>query len=206
MISEREKKRITSLFLSGCKKSNTPLFTVIGGGIGSGKSTFYKKSKIMGVHHDPDAVLNQIKGYQDDTKSGIAEDIRKAFAKWELPARELSEEILDQALNQKFDIVYSRTCSTDETPQFLKDVKGKGYKIIFNGIYADLKMCLERAQRRMKIENRYSPPEVVTERHQKFLKLLPLYKEIADDFYFYQSFGNEVFKKSDHADYLTIVK
>src|SRR4051794_8709303 len=100
-----------------------PTIYAVAGPPASGKTTFVANGLDKGIFpkkalwHDCDAVMVQMPEYQEDRK--LLGSV-KAFQKWELPARELAERALFEAVLQGRDIIYDRSCALIESYEFLK--------------------------------------------------------------------------------------
>ncbi|HEV2614817.1 MAG TPA: zeta toxin family protein [Gammaproteobacteria bacterium] len=164
---------------------NTPQLICIAGGPGSGKSYFYESLKSRGeiptdaVIHDPDLIMEAMPEYQKDAKH----DPAKAFERWELPARQRANEILIEALNARYTIVYIRSFALPDSLEFIQHAKQLGYEITMNILFCDLHTAI----RRVKNRERYLSIETLVQRHEAVEVILPELMRIADKYYFYEN-------------------
>ncbi len=185
------REKITDQFLMTAneKKQAEPKLFAIGGGPGSGKSFLYEHLKIKGqlpidaVLHDPDLVMQAIPQYREDAHINPV----KAFECWELPARQLANEILLKAFIARYNIIYIRSFATSDSLQFVRYTKMLGYKIDTHILTCDQEVAISRAQEREKITKRHLPIEILMQRHEAVSKLLPEIKDVSDRCFFYEN-------------------
>lgn len=193
VISEQEAEYLKIRSLAGLKPSHTPRCIVIAGGPGAGKSSFYRARKSMvlhnrdALHHSPDDIMLALSGYQADIESGTDRSLEQAFDTWELPARLLSESILECALEHKIDVVYDRSCALPSALEFMAKVKALGYELVIHGLHCDWVVAKERALHRQALEGRHIPIETLKDRHQSILQLWPQYFKISDQAFLYDA-------------------
>lgn len=164
-----------------------PHIFAIAGAPCSGKSTYINKLFQENVVpptaflHDCDTVMETLPGYQEDVKQ-LGSAI--AFSKWELPARHLAELALFQAVEQKQDIIYDRSCALTSSYKFIHHlVKEQDYLLIFYHLEIDLRTALQRAKMREKHIGRHIPPIDIEARMNQLQKLLPLYQVLAHQYF-----------------------
>lgn len=184
-------KNITAQFLLPAQgqKPNSPQLLGIGGGPCSGKSFLYEHMSAEGklaagaVVHDPDLVMQSIPEYREDaSKDPIA-----AFEKWELPARQLANEILLQALLAGYHIIYMRSFAMTESLNFVHAARTFGYGFDAHIVTCDLDVALTRAKERERQTKRHMPPETLIQRHQAVLALIPEIANMADNYFIYEN-------------------
>jgi len=198
MISQSEKQHLRQSHMAQAKKAQEkPHLYVIAGANGAGKSTLRnmlfddKSLPVTALHHDPDNVMTSLTGYIKDTQDADhAHMLAEAFDKWELPARELSEEILNHAITEQTDIIYERSCGVAGSLEFISEMKEKhGYEIIFYMVFTPLRIAAQRAQTRMKKEGRFTPESIIQERAQALYDQLEDFLELSDKAYLYDNAG-----------------
>lgn len=168
-----------------------PTIFAIAGSPASGKTSFIQEKdkedffpKDIFVH-DCDAVMTSLDGYQSDLRS-LGSII--AFQNWELPAREIAENLLMEAVKNNKNIVYDRSCALPSSYMFLKDlVENHGYTLIMHVLYVTKEKAFSRAKEREKKTGRYIPEEVLIERMIGIKDLWPSYVELAQLCYLYDS-------------------
>lgn len=196
MIPAPEQNKLFAQFLDPFlgKPQENPIFHVIAGGVGAGKTSFRtEKCKDGTLPHDiylhePDLVMQATDSYQHDLLQH--KDPARAFATWEMPARLLAETMLDIALEDRLHILYERTCGLTESYDFLKTVKDSGYRLHMHILHTDLPSALARAQQRETEDNRHTPPEVITARHKMLKNLWHDYKDLSDEIGLYNNTDN----------------
>lgn len=189
---DQEKSRcLMKAYLELLKSQSHPVFLVIAGGPGAGKSTFFHArsssfsiDRASALYHNPDELMMRLEEYQQalqDTHATAA----SAFMQWELPARHLAEDILEKAMDSRFHIIYDRSCALPCAKITIEKAKKLGFTIIFYGLYCDLSIAQARAVSREKAEGRHIPPSTIQERHRGFYQGLPSYFSIADQAFLY---------------------
>jgi predicted ABC-type ATPase len=184
-------KNLTMQFLlpANGQKQNHPQLIGIGGGPGAGKSFLYDLMKAEGtlvldaVIHDPDVVMQSIPQYRDEASINPV----AAFKKWELPARQLANEILLKALLARYNIIYMRTFALPDSLHFVRAAKTCGYQFDAHMVTCDLEIALKRAKEREKITKRHIPLETIAYRHESVLRLIPDIMNIADSYFIYEN-------------------
>lgn len=185
---------IKFLFPAHGKKQSFPQLIGIGGGPGSGKTFFYECMRdkcafpTEAVIHDPDLVMQSIPEYKKDALI----DPVKAFEKWELPARQLANNILLKALLAKYNIIYIRSFALADSLKFVKAAKEFGYKFDVHIMTCEEKIALDRAEERERITKRHIPPNTLIQRHKAVLDLIPNITSLADNYFIYENNKNGV--------------
>jgi predicted ABC-type ATPase len=185
---------ITDQFLSTANEimQPDPRIVAIGGGPGAGKSYFYELLKAKGrvpkesVMSDPDLIMQAIPQYQQ----AITHHPVKAFEHWELPARQLTNDILLKALMARYHIVYMRSFALPDSLEFIHQAKMLGYKVDIHLLICDVTIAMSRSQEREKMTKRHLPKETLVQRHAAVSRLLSDIKDAADNFYFYENNHN----------------
>lgn len=160
---------------------------------GAGKSTFMRSQLERGGFPqnafilDPDRTMNGIPGYREALTERGAE---AAFAKFEMAARTQAYADFDQAIRQRQDVIVDMGGVRQENLERVRRLKDIGY-----GINVYYIVCLvDVAIKRMEGRERFTPVEMIRQRHKALQPLLPQYVELADRF--------EVFDNSDdHAPF-----
>ena len=198
MISHTEKHEIRQRHMAQAQKTREkPHLYIIAGANGAGKSTLrnmlfaQNMLPITALHHDPDNVMTALSGYIKDTQDADhAHMLAEAFDKWELPARQLSEEILNHAIAEKTDIIYERSCGVSGSLDFISEMKEKhGYEVIFYMVFTPLRIAAKRAQQRMHKEGRFTPENIIQERAQALYNQLDDFLNLSDKAHLYNNAG-----------------
>lgn len=172
---------IKDKFLGGVSSSPAPIVYCMAGIPGAGKSTFVDAALQRGEFPanafllDPDRVMNAIPQYINDLDTVGAVE---AFSKWELPARELAYAMLDDAARLRCDIIKDMGCARRENYDRLKALKDSGYGVRMYYIECTATDALKRIQSRL----RHTPEDMIRERVESLAGLLPLYRDLADEF------------------------
>ena len=166
-----------------------PTFYAMGGCPGSGKSTLIEKLKCernlppKAYLHSPDQVMFALSGYQQQINDDS--NLEYAFQQWEMPARTIAEQHLEQALKMNSDIIYDRSCALPDSADFLQSVAARGYKVVMHGISITLENALQRIAQRE--EQRFIHDSVVQERWNNFNEFWPQYLQICNETYLYDN-------------------
>lgn len=192
-ISAVERERICSLYLASAfpVTGRSPRLFAAAGNVGAGKTSLLRflsaNGQLPGAHavrHDPDSVMSELKGFREDTlKSPVL-----AFKRWELPARELADEIVSIGIQRRCDIVYDRTCAFPETLALMRQLRfQKGYFVSMFFVWAPLEQCLQRAERRAQNSRRFVPPAIIQQRADSLRELLHSYLDVVNELHVYQN-------------------
>ncbi len=147
---------------------------------GAGKTTY--ANALHKVRRDLaclqfDAVMEQLPGYQID-KSRLG--LQQAFERWELQARVIGYELFHGLVSGGRDILFDHSASSRLHLDLIRDVQSKGYIVEMHYIECTPEEAIRRVKRRS--SQRYTPEQLVYERHKLILELLPAYKELVDKF------------------------
>lgn len=173
-------------FLDGLTPCRQPNLIAVGGSPGSGKTTFRKTFLNMkNVHlHDMDEVMVRLPGYKVDLQAIGA---KRAFETWWPKAREISQLLVQFAMESDFSIIYDRTCGAEGSYFDLKQAKERGYAIRLIGLYVDKAVAKERILKREKEEGRVITEAILDEYRARFSALWPYYLELVDEAALYQT-------------------
>jgi predicted ABC-type ATPase len=179
-IDETILKDLYVAFLQDLTSQKKPLLIAIGGGPGSGKTTFRKQlQNLKNVHlHDMDEVMVRLPGWKKDF---ILFGPKKAFENWWPTAREISELLVRFAIESRYSILYDRSCGAEGSYLDILRAKQKGYRISFTGLYVEKETALKRAWKREKEEGRGMTEAIVNEYRSRFSALWPYYLLLADE-------------------------
>lgn len=196
LTNQSEIDSISEKFLAPAngRQQVSPRIIAIAGGPASGKNYLYDHMLAKhilpdnAVMHDPDLVMQSIEQYREDALINPA----AAFAKWELPARQLAHEILLNAVLARYHIIYIRSFALPDSFNFVHAVKQLGYQIDIHLLQCDINIALTRAAEREKITKRHIPAETLIQRHQKVLQSIPEITSIADNYYQYENSASDI--------------
>jgi predicted kinase len=168
-----------------------PTIFAIAGSPASGKTSFIRERIKENCFpedvfiHDCDAVMTSLEGYQADLQSlGSIQ----AFQNWELPAREIAENLLMEAVREKKNIIYDRSCALPSSYTFLKDlVENHGYTLIMHVLYVTKENAFFRAEKRERTTGRHIPKDTLLERMIGIKTLWPSYLKLAKFCYLHDS-------------------
>lgn len=176
-----------AVFLRDLIPQENPSLFAIGGSPGAGKTTWRQHvySQMVNVHlHDMDEVLIRLPGYQKDLALG--EPIL-AFQKWWPTAREISEKLVQYAIESRYPIIYDRTCGAEGSYFDLAQAKKRGYRISLIGLCIDVDLAYIRVAEREKKTKRAMPRAIVDEYRARFSALWPYYLLLANEAALYES-------------------
>lgn len=171
-----------NVFLKDLSPLEKPSLIIFAGGPGSGKTTARREymKDFQNFHlHDIDEVFIRLKSYQEDLKTLTA---LEAFDNnWQV-ARKVSNQLVQFAFQNKFNVIYDRTCGSEGSLADLRDaVNIKGYSVTMSAFYVGEKMALERVVNREREEGRAVEPKLVTEYTQRFSGLFKDYLSFIPD-------------------------
>ena len=198
MIQQDEIERLKRLALGGLIPQQKPRCTFIAGGPGVGKTTFFQqlqgnREQLRSPfhYHNPDQLMQDLSGYQAaiQASSGIAfeQALEQAFELWEMPARQLAESFLKQAIERRYDIVYDRSCALPGAIELMNHLNANNYETIFYGLYCPPSMAWQRAQQRSSVEQRRISKTMLEQRHEQLAEKLNIYIAQADQVYLYDT-------------------
>lgn len=149
---------------------------------GSGKSTLleycHTQQEVFPAHAfflGFDRIMESCEAYQKDYESLGAEE---AFLRWEIPARALGYELLQEALKRKLHIVFEHSGARQDHVELLRHIKNDlGYKVTIMDTQRDPEKALEYSAQRA----RFQPIDYVLERKKAVDQLRPLYRALADE-------------------------
>lgn len=173
--------KIRSKYLSACIVSPKPRAWFMCGLPGSGKSSFIRLALERGEMPqtaflmDPDGIMENIESYQKDFTM-LGPDI--AFGRWEMPARSLAYEMLDEARLNKFDLVIDMGHALPESRFIVDSLRVEGYETTMYFMNCPENICRERVAKRQ----RYLPPELITQRAETLKENLVYFRDRLDRF------------------------
>lgn len=183
-ISIHDKPAFYQRFLRGSETGEDKTVYVMAGIPGSGKSTFVNRMIGEGKFParafilNPDLVMEAMKEYQEAVE---VHGYEQAFARWELPARELAYELLGKAVQLGLAIIIDMGMARPEGYGLLNDLKSKhGYYLKMYWLELPAALALERIRQR----KRHTPESMVYEREAALKSLQPKYQALVDEFYF----------------------
>lgn len=188
---QRIYRDLYEIFLKDLISQENPYLFVIGGSPGAGKTRWRQHvySQMVNVHlHDMDEVLIRLPGYQKDLAQG--EPIL-AFEKWWPTAREISEKLVQYAIELKYCIIYDRTCSAEGSYFHFTQAKKQDYRIFMVGLCIDADLAYARVTEREKKTKRAMPQAILDECRARFSALWPYYLLLADEAVLYESNASE---------------
>lgn len=179
-VDETILKDLYATFLQDLTPQEKPFLLAIGGGPGSGKTTFRKQLQdIKNLHlHDMDEVMVRLPGWKKDL---ALLGPKKAFENWWPTAREISELLVRFAIESRYSILYDRSCGAEGSYLDILRAKQRGYRISFTGLYVDKEIVLKRTMKREKEEGRGMTEAIVNEYRSRFSALWPYYLLLADE-------------------------
>jgi len=165
-----------------------PIFTVVAGIPGSGKSSVVKdiaKNRNESIIIQFDALMEKLSIYKQIIAQAKAEsDLsfssqlkREAFLKTEFIARCLGYELLRRAVTRGCNIIFEHSSTSNEHVLLYSLIKQFGYKIEMYYKYVTIEEALKRINNN-RGESRFTPAAYVEERFNKIEKLINQYKNI----------------------------
>jgi predicted ABC-type ATPase len=179
-----------SVGLEGLLPSERPTVYAMAGIPASGKSHFVQLARRDGRFPDsafilnPDLVMTALDEYQLDLTTQGPE---VAFTTWELPAREITYELMQGAVDMRCDVIKDMSCAREENYRMLEQFKQQGYTIRMFHINVEPEVALQRLASRQAATGRHTPPALIHERHQALCGLLPRYRRLVDEFLAYDN-------------------
>ncbi|MDJ1498795.1 zeta toxin family protein [Cytophagaceae bacterium DM2B3-1] len=168
--------------------SKQPYFFTMAGLPRAGKSTFFQeriKDKTFpedGFIMSPDLTMESINEYQIDKKQNPI----TAFEKWEIPARRIAFNLLDNALQKKQNIIQDMGCALPESFVKINSIRYEHkYKVIMYWIHTDTEIVIQR------IENdrsrQFFPKEEILKREAALKEFFIDYFSLSHEFYLYNN-------------------
>lgn len=149
---------------------------------GAGKTTFVNKMLVNGQFPknayvlSPDYVMELLPGYKEDFQQLGKEE---AFNRWEIPARSIAYELMEEAVNLHMEIIQDIGNSRLENFKTLKNLKEKhNYYLKMYWLEVPIDLALERIKKR----ERFTPEEAVSQRLESLSKMKMRYKRLVDEF------------------------
>jgi predicted ABC-type ATPase len=179
--------KLYEVFLKDITPQENPILFAIGGSPGAGKTTWRQQvyGQMTNVHlHDMDEVLVRLPGYQKDLE---LKEPKEVFEKWWPLAREISEKLVQYAIESKYSIVYDRTCGAEGSYFHFIHAKNQGYHISLIGLCIDADLAYARVAEREKQTKRGMTQAIVDEYRARFSALWPHYLLLANEVALYES-------------------
>lgn len=159
------------------RSSDHPVLINMAGLPASGKT--YRSKKLKTDRPDLlyigfDEIMESLSEYQKD----FASDPKKAFERWELPARWTGYELLNRAVKKRLPVLFEHSNANPKHLNLYKNIIREGYSVEIRFIDAAPETVLPRLAKR----ERYFPPEQVIERWKTLRELLPEYKTAVSKF------------------------
>lgn len=157
--------------------SEHPVLINVSGLPASGKTYRSKKLKVSRpdlLYIGFDEIMESLSEYRKD----FAADPKRAFERWELPARWAGYELLNRAVKKHLPVLFEHSNANPKHLDMYKNIIREGYSVEIRFINAAPETVLPRLQNR----ERYFPPEQVAERWETLQKLLPGYKAAVSKF------------------------
>jgi hypothetical protein len=115
-----------------------------------------------------------------------------AYEKWRAASNYITYTLLEEALEQRCDIVHDTTLTGSYVPEFLPKLKAAGYHTVLVLCYCEDSLRQDAVQYRHEEQRFYqSAPEEVLSKGKLFPEKMPLYFSTADALYLYWS--NDLF-------------
>lgn len=172
---------IRNLFLpNDLTPAETPQAYIMAGIPAAGKSTYVDCMQKQGIFPvrafilDPDRVMQAMPGYQKIYKK----DPEQAFKEFEMSARVMAYQMFQEAAELKLPIIKDMGCTRLENVTKVGVLKDLGYKIHVHMLKIDIDTAWERIQNR----TRFTPKEMLIERHKGLQETLPLLQSMADSY------------------------
>ena len=205
------KNIVKASFSTVVATNNPPQCFGICGGVAAGKTSLRKRLLAEGVLpetvfiHDPDDVMMQIPAYKSMVDHAQSREAQKRF---DLPALEIAETLLDYAIKLRVPIIYERTFADQEkTLERLKNIKDSGYQHqLLYGVFIPLQLIKARLKNREIKTGRYFPDDEAIERTKKFVQNWNSCSELFDHCYLYANYNSGeklklIYTKSQNKEY-----
>jgi len=165
-------------------EEDTPIFWLMGGGSGSGKSTVLQTLRDDGliptsdiVHIDPDTFKRVIPEFEElitrkDSRAAMVVHEESAF---------MAREAFAQAVSKRADIIYDTTLSNfPRAWDLIAQAREKGYEVRIIGVTAAPRTAVERVVKRGDRSGRYVPIRDLLSTHKQFAAVFEDYIELVD--------------------------
>lgn len=174
-------------YIQNIKSSSSPKFIQVSGIPGSGKTTFIEKHGFKNYLYIAfDKIMTSLDEYQSDViKLGPVE----AFKKWEMPSRVIGYKILEQAIDNKLNIVLEHSGTNFAHVELFKKLPSLGYNSEINFTLCDIDTACKRTVEREKATQRHTPKELIEQRNASIQKFLKIYQEFVE-IKVYNSYNN----------------
>ena len=150
-----------------------PVLIAMAGAPASGKSVFrtqehYRDNYMPGgAHlHCPDTVMKTMVGFRETANYSPA----VAFRMYEMPARELANNLLFQAMERRHNVVYDRSCALDDCFDVFEFAQQNGYIVKMHGMIGRPQYFNKRAIKSEQETKRHIPEENIFECHTGFAR------------------------------------
>ena len=155
---------------------------------GAGKST-YCKTHLMPdfLYISFDNIMLELSEYKNEV---ISNGIESAYKKYEMPARAIGYELLNQALKLKLNIMLEHSGTNKAHLELFKNIKNKGYQTAVNFIVCDVNVALRRSKDREIEQKRHVPEKIILERAEFFNAFIEEYSKITSNVKIYDGSNN----------------
>ena len=174
MISNKSLQIIKDLFLGHVVPQSHPQLYATCGIPGAGKSTFVEQKIVDGFFPrdafilNPDRVMVVIPEY---IEYADIHGYQKAYERYELPVRDLSYAMVEEAFAMRAHVIKDMGCSNPLSLSLVKRMKESGYQITMHYIRCDIDVVMSRVLKR---DFQISPQEIIS-RLRLLEMLLPQY-------------------------------
>lgn len=181
MISKQSIQIIRDLFLGHVVPQSHPQLYATCGIPGVGKSTFVDQKikdgsfPIDAFILNPDRVMVMIPEYKN---YAVTHGYQKAYERYELPARDLSYAMAEDALSMRAHVIKDMGCSNPLSLSLIQRMKDNGYHITMYYIQCDIDAVMARVSQR---DFQISSQEIISRLHL-LETLLPQYQSLSDSF------------------------
>ncbi len=187
-IKTSETDNIIQQSLQGITSKENPILLQISGIPGAGKST-YCKTHLMPdfLYISFDNIMLELSEYKNEI---ISNSIESAYKKYEMPARAIGYELLNQALKLKLNIMLEHSGTNKAHLELFKNIKNKGYQTAVNFIVCDVNVALRRSKDREIEQKRHVPEKIILERAKFFNAFIEEYSKITSNVKIYDGSNN----------------
>lgn len=187
-IKTSETDNIIQQSLQGITSKENPILLQISGIPGAGKST-YCKTHLMPdfLYISFDNIMLELSEYKNEV---ISNGIESAYKKYEMPARAIGYELLNQALKLKLNIMLEHSGTNKAHLELFKNIKNKGYQTAVNFIVCDVNVALRRSKDREIEQKRHVPEKIILERAKFFNAFIEEYSKITSNVKIYDGSNN----------------